>query len=161
MPVRPSPVLPVRPVRSLPVLSLLGALLLAGCGSGEDTSGCPAPERVARPGPLVAALGLQRLGVPVVAREDGELSTATVVSERSVGALLTPVTKALEAGGYDVLGTEDEGFEAEIYFARGTDTNGVARLTGDPDCDGRSRVQVSVATVGGGTATPSQSPTPS
>lgn len=155
MPVHPGPTLPAL----LALLPLLGALLLAGCGSGSDAAGCPAPKRVDRPGPLVAALGLQKLGVPVVARQDGELSTATVVSDQSVGALLQPVTKALKAGGYDVLGTEDEGFEAEIYFARGTDTNGVARLTGDPSCEGRSRVQVSVATAGGATATASASPT--
>ncbi|MGH8969461.1 MAG: hypothetical protein ACRDV1_05890 [Actinomycetes bacterium] len=143
------------------VAALLAVLVLApaasACGAGEDPGACPAPRPVDEPGPLVRALALDELGVPTVSREEAELSSATVVSERSVTALLGRVNDALEAGGYSVLGTEDEGFEAEIFFAKGLHTNGVARITEDARCAGRTTVEVSVAR---GTAAPSGSPSP-
>jgi predicted small secreted protein len=149
-----------------PVAALLAVLVLApaaaacgtGTGTGEDPRSCPAPRPAKQPGPLVRALALDDLGVPTGSREEAELSSATVVSDRSVSALLGRVHDALEGGGYNVLGTEDEGFEAEIFFAKGLHTNGVARITEDARCAGRTTVEVSVAR---GTAAPSGSPGPS
>ena len=56
--------------------------------------------------------------------------------------------------GYERLGEDDEGFEAEIYLARGAEVYGVARLREDPRCDGRTSLQVSVSTTMPTTANP-------
>lgn len=48
---------------------------------------------------------------------EGDFVSAAVISERSVDQLYDPLTKHVQTGGYDILNTENEHFEAEIFFA--------------------------------------------
>jgi|GEM_PF-1748197 len=135
-------------------LGLVAALV--GCTS-EGRTACPAPRAVADPGSLVQSLRLERVGTTTAADDRAELSTATIVSSRSVGDLLPLMRSRLSRGGYESLGEDDEGFEAEIYVARGDDVYGVVRLREDQSCEGRTTIQLSVATKESPTATPTAS----
>ena len=121
---------------------------VAGCSSAADRSdGCTQLRAVADTGDLVRALRLHSVGVTTAADDQPGLSTVTIVSRRSVGDLLPVLRDRFDAAGYERLGEDDEGFEAEIYLARGDDVYGVARLREDPRCDGRTSLQVSVSTT--------------
>lgn len=134
------------------LVGLAGLVAALGGCSAEDRT-CPAPRAVSDPGLLVRSLGLDRVGTTTAADDRSGLSTATIVSSRSVGDLLPLMRARLSRDGYESLGEDDEGFEAEIYVARGNEVYGVVRLREDQSCEGRTSIQLSVATKAAPTAT--------
>lgn len=74
--------------------------------------------------------------------ERGGYAGAVALSDRTVDELYPLMIEDLEAAGFDHLGGENEGFEAEISFAS-AQRNGTIALR-EADCD-RVRIQVLLA----------------
>ena len=62
-------------------------------------------------------------------------------SERTVEELFDSVRPDVIAEGFDIVNTDFEGFEAEIYFAKKNSLAGIASLREGP-CDGYVKVNV-------------------
>ena len=62
-------------------------------------------------------------------------------SEESVEALFDIMRRELGAQGFDIINTDYEGFEAELYFAKGDSLAGIAALR-ESACDGYVKVNV-------------------
>lgn len=62
-------------------------------------------------------------------------------SERSVEDLFKGVQPELTAKGFDIINTDYEGFEAEIYIAKGASLAGIVSMREGP-CDGYVKVNV-------------------
>jgi hypothetical protein len=62
-------------------------------------------------------------------------------SERSVDELFAGMRPDVIAEGFDIINTDYEGFEAEIYFAKENSLAGIASLREGP-CDGYVKVNV-------------------
>lgn len=62
-------------------------------------------------------------------------------SERSVEELFTSSRPSLITNGFDIINTDFEGFEAELYFAKGDSLAGIVSLREGP-CDGYVKVNV-------------------
>ncbi len=60
---------------------------------------------------------------------------------RSVEELFESIPPVLTDNGFDVINTDYEGFEAEVYFAKGTGLAGIVALREGP-CDGYVKVNV-------------------
>jgi len=140
------------------VLGLTAAVV--GCSSdGDRAAGCATVRAAEDTGALTGTLDLADLGVTTAAEDRPGLSTVTVVSRRSIDDLLPLLRTRLDRAGYERLGEDDEGFEAEIYLARGADTYGLVRLREDQECDGRTNLQVAVSTKAADSNTPSPAST--
>ena len=62
-------------------------------------------------------------------------------SKRSVEELFATVQPEVRAEGFDIINTDYEGFEAEIYFAKENSLAGIASMREGP-CDGYVKVNV-------------------
>ena len=62
-------------------------------------------------------------------------------SERSVEDLFESVQPELTDKGFDIINTDFEGFEAELYIAKGESLAGIVALREGP-CDGYVKVNV-------------------
>lgn len=61
--------------------------------------------------------------------------------ESSVEELFETIRTELTDKGFDIINTDFEGFEAELYFAKGDSLAGIASLREGP-CDGYVKVNV-------------------
>lgn len=62
--------------------------------------------------------------------------TARVITEEPITVVDPPLQRALLAANYEILAHDNEGFEAEIFFARGGDTVGTILMREGP-CPGQ------------------------
>lgn len=62
---------------------------------------------------------------------DGFL-TARVVTDQPITVVDPPLQRAILDAGYEILAHDNEGFEAEIFFARGSDTVGTILMREGP-----------------------------
>lgn len=120
------------------LLALTLVLVLSGCGSD---SGPPQ----ARPSPCVTPTELAKAKLPAelelgkfaeitdVARRPRSL-TAEAVTTTSIIELYPPLATSVLDAGFEILAAENEGFEAEIFFASKRLT-GAYRLREGP-CEG-------------------------
>ncbi len=69
-----------------------------------------------------------------------EYLNATAVAETTVVELDPQLQRALIDVGYQIIGHDNEGFEAEIFFARSEETLGTFRLREGP-CEGQVTVR--------------------
>ena len=127
--------------------------MLAACGGSDSAAACPEVTPAAGSAKVLRELRLDQFGRVTAARDEPGLSTTTVLSENDVQELIKPVKAAIIRGGYTVLAEENDGFEADFKFNRGSDVHGIARISDDPDCDVR-QIQVSVVD-GSASASPS------
>ena len=67
--------------------------------------------------------------------------TISGFSEESVEDLFEIMRRELDAEGFDIINTDYEGFEAELYFAKGNSLAGIAALREGP-CDGYVKLNV-------------------
>jgi hypothetical protein len=65
---------------------------------------------------------------------------ATAVTDATVVELDPELQRALVNAGYEIIGHDNEGFEAEIFFARSQETLGTFRLREGP-CEGQVTVR--------------------
>lgn len=120
------------------------AALLAGCGGGagdEEAAPCPTLEPGGDLSVLPKGLGLEELGTVTQAFRQGRDVVAEVISETSIVELYPPMARAVLAAGYDILSSENEGFEAEIFFIRGSKIAAAYRLREGP-CEGQVTIRL-------------------
>lgn len=119
-------------------------LALTGC-AGSDAAACPAPTPLTEQasGQVPDDLDLTEFGTLVRFETVEALVSYRVEGEGSVQDLYVPVTRLLEDGGWDLVGSENEGVDAEVYFARGTTETG-ALLLSELDCPGTVAIEVTV-----------------
>ncbi len=138
--------------RSAVALAALVALMVGACGDEEAGSGaapCPTPTSVRGSEALPENLELDRFGVVTRVEEANRSVGAEIISESSVVELYPPLARDLLDSGYDILSGDNEGFEAEIFFAR-KGVNGAYRLREGP-CKGQVTIRVVFAVRRGAT----------
>ena len=84
---------------------------------------------------------LTEFGEVVEANVEGGYLTAVAISRTQIVELDPPMQRELLAAGYEILAHDNEGFEAEIFFARGSDTVGTFTLREGP-CDGQVTIRL-------------------
>lgn len=126
---------------------LLVALGSVGCGSG-GTSGapspstpCPSPAAVTDVGLLPSDVPLAEHGVVTEIEVEAGFIGATAVSETQIVELYPPLARALLDAGFEIVSSDNEGFEAEIFFARGREVTGAYRLREGP-CPGQVTIKL-------------------
>ena len=67
--------------------------------------------------------------------------TVEVVSEQEIVAIDPPLQRSLLEAGYEILSHDNEGFEAEIFFARGSQTVGTIIMREGP-CEGQATLRL-------------------
>lgn len=134
-----------------PTAAALALLAAAGC-SGDATpkstaTGTATCAEAPTPAPALtgalAAFDLTGVATPIgVTTEDGFL-VLTARAEGSVQDLTTEFLAVVEEAGFDVAGSDDEGFEAEVFFAAGKVAAGQVILTSS-SCPGAVDVRITL-----------------
>ena len=131
--------------RACAVALVLALPLFSSCagsdGKTDPVSACEMPKEIEMPSDLPTdfpwpdevSLTLAHLKKKFVALEG--------FSERSVDELFESSRPALTSNGFDVINSDYEGFEAELYFAKGESLAGILSLREGP-CDGYVKVNV-------------------
>jgi hypothetical protein len=123
------------------------ALALAGCavdGSGQAAGDCAEPTPAPALDDPPPALRIDALGtVTEVARERRAVN-AVAVTDGTIEELQPRVARALEDAGYTIVGQENEIVEADVFFSRGEQTTGGAKLLEGP-CEGQVTIRLFVS----------------
>lgn len=126
---------------------LLAAVVAAtpACGGGGESADCaePAPLTSGDDARVPADLDLTGFGTLTKLEVDGALTSYRVEGTGSVADVYVPVTRQLRDDGWNLVGSENEGVDAEVYFARGTMETGVLMLR-ELDCPGTVAIEVTV-----------------
>lgn len=120
------------------------ASLLSACSAeaeGEPLASCSMPPSIGTPSGLPDDFP-QLEGVDLT---EFQLKKQFVATEgfdtRSVEELFDAFRPVLEGEGFDVVNSDFEGFEAELYFAKANSLAGIVSLREGP-CDGYVKVNV-------------------
>jgi hypothetical protein len=111
----------MRMTKRTPALCGVALLLVLGaCNSdGGGLAGeCESPKAAADISVLPEGIALQEYGTVVRARKKNGFVGAQAVADGEVDKLYTPLLNLLKDGGYEIVGEDNEGFEAEIFFTR-------------------------------------------
>ncbi|MEA2434988.1 MAG: hypothetical protein QOG54_2445 [Actinomycetota bacterium] len=115
------------------------SLFFLGCSSGVPDG--PTAKPCATPGaaPDVSQVPpdfpLDTFGTITKVKDDGAFLHANVITTKSIIEIYPPVARSLIDNGYETLSADNEGFEAEIYFRKGTKVAGAYVMREGP-CDG-------------------------
>jgi hypothetical protein len=113
------------PIRSF---ALACALVLSLACSDEEKpraeAPCEIPPEADEVDLVPRDLGLRTFGTITEAGRSGRRLTATLVTETEINLLYPPLARKLLDSGYFMISSENEGTDAEIFFARG-DISGV------------------------------------
>jgi hypothetical protein len=95
-------------------------LLLSGCGGDEpraEATSCPRAASVAPPKTIPNVLDQTARGdVVQVGRRRG-FTAVKLITEETVVELYPQLARGLIEGGHEIVSGDNEGFEAEIFFA--------------------------------------------
>ena len=122
---------------ALPRLRLLIAALLVAtaCGNSDEprpeAAPCSIPAPAERADIVPDDLGLDEQGTITAANRRGRRLTATLVTDTAIVELYPPLARRLLDSRYTIVSGENEGTDAEIFFARGPIT-GVYLMRGGP-----------------------------
>jgi hypothetical protein len=92
------------------------------CGGDEpraEPAPCEIPQEAENVDLVPEDLGLERFGTITEAGRSGRRLTATLVTETEINLLYPPLARKLLDSGYFMVSSENEGTDAEIFFARG------------------------------------------
>ncbi|MDQ3963037.1 MAG: hypothetical protein M3277_03875 [Actinomycetota bacterium] len=123
-------------------LALCAALV--GCAGGEGSAtpkvcSQPTPTRdLQEPPPDVP---IDDYGTQVEGEVADDYLNAKVVSEDLIVEIDPSLQRSLVDAGYEIIGHDNEGFEAEIFFRRGADTVGTIFMKEGP-CDGQVTIDL-------------------
>ena len=126
---------------------VVGALvpLLAACSDDDPdvrpAAACKVPSEIEIPKGIPGDFPWPDGAFVTQAEPTKKFVTLTGFSERSVEALFETSREALVQNEFDIINTDYEGFEAELYFAKGDSLAGIAALREGP-CDGYVKVNV-------------------
>lgn len=130
--------------RRLAVLALtcMTPAVVVACASSDDgtlAGGCgERPEPASDLSVLPEGISLDEYGTVVRARAKNGFVGAHAVAQGNVDKLYTPLLRLLKDGGYDIVGEDNEGFEAEIFFMRNSDTGSLILRQGE--CEGETNI---------------------
>lgn len=135
---------------------LATGMLLAGCSEdpadrAANPQECPTPEAVtgSKLDELPPRLPLQKWGTIVKVTKRAGFVGAELISDATIAELYGEISRAVRDGGYLIVSSENEGFEAELFFQKGPNT-GTFLLRQGP-CKGDVTVKLIYgATKGGG-----------
>lgn len=135
----------IRRRRSGALALALLLVLLGGCAGTDEPStpvgSCTLPPAIEAPAGLPADLPWPE-GVELTEARSNKRFVALVGFGRgSVDYFFERGRIALEDNRFDIINTDYEGFEAELYFAKGNSLAGITSLREGP-CDGHVRVNV-------------------
>ena len=121
---------------------MLAATLVACSGGGSASPDTcreitPAPDLVSVP----ADIPIDDFGTQVEGVINDEYLDAKVISEDLIVEIDPALQRSLIDGGYEVIGHDNEGFEAEIFFRRGEKTVGTIFMKEGP-CDGQVTIDL-------------------
>ena len=115
------------------IVAGLSMALIAACGGGgEPAAACVTPPPVQDTSDLPTGLPLAEFGTVTDAGRDGTNRYGEIITETTIVELYPPMARALLDAGYQILSSENEGFEAEIFFAKGRKVTGAYRLREGP-----------------------------
>lgn len=125
--------------------ALLVLLLFSACGGNDGRSApqatpCSPPEAAPDTAAVPRELHLAQHATITRVTRRGAAIGVTAVSELSVVELYPPLARAILDAGYSIVSSDNEGFEAEIFF--GDDkTTGAYRLR-EAGCEGQVVVRL-------------------
>jgi hypothetical protein len=107
--------------------------VLGACSSdvGGLARGCELPKPAADLSVLPQGIALEEYGTVVRARKRNGFVGAQAVADAAVDKLYTPLLDLLKEGGYEIVGEDNEGFEAEIFFTRRANSGSLILRQGD------------------------------
>ena len=131
--------------RALGIAFLMSLPLFAACAAGSPegrpAAACSLPPEIDIPRSIPADFPWPP-DVFVTRAEPTKMFVAvTGFGEQSVEELFETTRAELTAKDFDIINTDFEGFEAELYFAKGDSLAGIASLREGP-CDGYVKVGV-------------------
>ena len=137
--------MPSRPgahlISLLVVLALLGACS-EGAGDEAPVSDCALPTAIDMPAADLPADFPWPSDVTLAAAQlEKKFISLEGFSKLSVEDLFESSKPALTTKGFDIINTDYEGFEAELYFAKGDSLAGILSMREGP-CDGYVKVNV-------------------
>lgn len=125
---------------------LFGLLpLLAACSpepsAGRPAAACSLPPEIEVPSDIPADFPWPEDVTVTQAELTKRFVAVTGFGRPSVEELYDAMRKELTGKGFDIINTDFEGFEAELYFAKGDSLAGIASMREGP-CDGYVKVNV-------------------
>ena len=93
---------------------------------------CPTPPPIQDTSALPKELPLAEFGTVTEAGREGDNSYGEIITETTIVELYPPMARAVLDADYQILASENEGFEAEIFFAKGRKITGAYRLREGP-----------------------------
>ena len=135
----------IRGRRSAALAAILAAAMLSGCATPDTpaspAASCTLPPEIEVPAGIPADLPWPE-GVDLTEARSNKRFVALVgFGEGSVDDFFEKARVALEENSFDIINTDFEGFEAELYFAKGNSLAGITSLREGP-CDGHIKVNV-------------------
>lgn len=113
---------------------------LASCNSedGGLARECESPKAAADLSALPEGIALEDFGTVIRARMKNGFVGAQAVADAGVDKLYTPLLNLLKDGGYEIVGEDNEGFEAEIFFTRQANSGSLILRQGE--CAGATNI---------------------
>lgn len=127
------------------LLALVAALWLTGCAEeGDDdlpAAACSLPPNIEIPEGIPADFPWPDDVSVTQAETTKQFVAIGGFGDRTVEELFDTMRTELDDKSFDIINTDHEGFEAELYFAKGNSLAGIASLREGP-CDGYVKVNV-------------------
>lgn len=120
------------------VCASLFGLVACSSDDGGLAQDCESPEAVSDLSALPEGIALDEYGTVVRARTKNGFVGAQAVADGKVDKLYTPLLNLLKDGGYEIVGEDNEGFEAEIFFTRERNTGSLILRQGE--CAGATNI---------------------
>jgi len=113
---------------------------LAACNSDDRglARECESPKAATNISALPDGIALDEYGTVVRARKKNGFVGAQAVADAGVDKLYTPLLNLLKDGGYEIVGEDNEGFEAEIFFTRQANSGSLILRQGE--CAGATNI---------------------
>ena len=123
-------------------LALCAALVgCSGDGGSAAPEPCSGPTRTFDLEPPPNDVPIDDYGTQVEGTIDDDYLDAKVISDELIVEIDPELQRSLGDAGYEIIGHDNEGFEAEIFFRRGADTVGTIFMKEGP-CDGQVTIDL-------------------
>lgn len=126
------------------MIGLALCVALVGCSGGGDPKAdepCTGPTRTFDLEPPPDDIPIDDYGTQVEGAVNDDYLDAKVISDDLIVEIDPELQRSLVAAGYEIIGHDNEGFEAEIFFRRGEGTVGTIFMKEGP-CDGQVTIDL-------------------
>ena len=132
---------PLARAGSLVLVGLLAVSCTSSGGTASPSAPCESPTPITLKDPLPPGIPLDDYGEVVAAGESKGFRMVEVVTEQQIVAVDPPLQRAILDAGYEILSHDNEGFEAEIFFARSSKSVGTIIMREGP-CEGQATLRL-------------------